>query len=271
MKAILSERVIKTAVIDKLFDLQILSDAVLINEMVVSNWSRRADLVVANGKLTAFEIKSDLDSLVRLEGQVQTYLGSFDKVIVVVTEKHLESTMRIAPEEVGVWCVESRRGGPRIKIIRRGQEQLVRNVESLCAFLRKSELAAFLRSQLGRQMAGGATRAELCKLAGDVPVTALRRTVLATLKSRYQETHRAFTKKRGAYTDVSDLDSLSRAKIALEALEKFSPPTSPPVDLASLPNARRLTVVHPEAHGDLGRPVFVLARIKKTGSNGYSS
>jgi len=86
-RGVLNEGDIKAAVIDRLFASAALSDAVLINEMVIANWSRRADLVVANGKLHAFEIKSDFDSLRRLQGQVETYLSRFDKVTVVCTPK----------------------------------------------------------------------------------------------------------------------------------------------------------------------------------------
>lgn len=71
MAELLREQEVKIALIEWLYKKGMLSDATIINEMVVANWSRRADLAIANGSLQAFEIKSDFDSLKRLDGQLK--------------------------------------------------------------------------------------------------------------------------------------------------------------------------------------------------------
>ncbi|CAQ83853.1 MULTISPECIES: sce7726 family protein [Photorhabdus] len=73
--SIKKEDSIKAALIDWLIERNELNDnAVLINELPIANFSRRVDLALANGKLHAYEIKSDSDSLARLEGQISTYI-----------------------------------------------------------------------------------------------------------------------------------------------------------------------------------------------------
>lgn len=75
----LREQEVKIALINWLYINGHLNDATIINEMVVANWARRADLAVANGNLHAFEIKSDFDSLKRLEGQLSTFSSRFEQ------------------------------------------------------------------------------------------------------------------------------------------------------------------------------------------------
>lgn len=74
-----------------------------LSELPVANFSRRIDLVMANGKLSGFEIKSEQDTLKRLEGQLEVYTQYFEDVVVVCATKHLQGVMDIAPENVGVW------------------------------------------------------------------------------------------------------------------------------------------------------------------------
>lgn len=48
------------------------------------------DLLVINGKTTAYEIKTEYDSLQRLESQLNSYSKVFDNIYIIVSEKHLE-------------------------------------------------------------------------------------------------------------------------------------------------------------------------------------
>lgn len=81
------------------------ANSAFINEFFISNFSRRADLVVANGFLSAFEIKSASDNIVRLPGQLDAYCRYFEKVTVICSERHLKSVLDIAPVSVGVWSI----------------------------------------------------------------------------------------------------------------------------------------------------------------------
>lgn len=80
------------------------SKSIIINELTIDSFSRRADLVVIkNEKMIAYEIKSDADSLNRLPGQLDKYLEYFDKVIVVTTSKHTLNILKSINEKIEVW------------------------------------------------------------------------------------------------------------------------------------------------------------------------
>lgn len=55
------------------------SNTEFLAELPIANFSRRIDLVMANGSLSGFEIKSEQDSLKRLGGQLETYMQYFEK------------------------------------------------------------------------------------------------------------------------------------------------------------------------------------------------
>ncbi|MDP9651130.1 sce7726 family protein [Paraburkholderia caledonica] len=77
----------------------------LIPEYFVERAARRADLVAVNGHLKAYEIKSDLDQLSRLAGQIEVYSRYFESVTVVCTRKHLDSVVTRTDAAIGVMCV----------------------------------------------------------------------------------------------------------------------------------------------------------------------
>lgn len=61
-----------------------------------------ADCVILNGMTTCYEIKTQYDSLERLEEQLRSYCSVFDRVYVVCDEKHLDKVTELAPNEVGI-------------------------------------------------------------------------------------------------------------------------------------------------------------------------
>lgn len=209
MERFLRESEIKAALIDRLVDRGMLQNAVLINEMVVANWSRRVDLAIANGNLHAYEIKSDLDSLKRLDGQLVAYLARFDKTTVVCAPRFTSEVLRRTPAFVEVLEVGLVDKEISFKVVRRGVLRPIQDKEILAAFLLKSELAALLKNQAAAQ-----PRNLLIESVRSLPVTVLRRYVLECLKRRYKETSASFlhlrNDKKG--TQVSDLGKLSRSK-----------------------------------------------------------
>ena len=64
--------------------------------------SCKADLVILNGTASAYEIKSERDSLARLINQVENYKRVFATVNVIVSEKHAESVLEVVPDDVGI-------------------------------------------------------------------------------------------------------------------------------------------------------------------------
>lgn len=71
--------------------------------------SSRLDLLKINGVTTAFEIKSEFDSLEKLDKQSRDYLALFEYNYLVVAEKHLEKAEKILPGEFGIYTVKNKK------------------------------------------------------------------------------------------------------------------------------------------------------------------
>lgn len=103
----------------------------------------RADLVVLNGRIEGYEIKSDHDSLIRLAHQVQAYEAVCDRVWLVTTERFAASALERLPPWWGVLVARPRAGSVvlvRRRAARRHGEQ---RVSALVEMLWRSELARF--------------------------------------------------------------------------------------------------------------------------------
>jgi hypothetical protein len=68
----------------------------------------KADVVILNGTGTAYEIKSERDSLTRLERQIAAYSKVFASVNVIASECHLAAITDLIPKDVGVLCLGQR-------------------------------------------------------------------------------------------------------------------------------------------------------------------
>jgi hypothetical protein len=81
--------------------------SILANEFVVAATSVRADLAILGESLVAVEVKSEADSLRRLDRQLDGYLAYFDYVILVIARRHLRDVDPIALAKSQVWIAES--------------------------------------------------------------------------------------------------------------------------------------------------------------------
>jgi hypothetical protein len=83
-----------------------LQTASMLNEFRVCEC--KADLAILNGTATVYEVKSERDSLSRLERQVAAYLQVFAHVYVIAAENHINPVLNSLPEYVGVLRLTSR-------------------------------------------------------------------------------------------------------------------------------------------------------------------
>jgi hypothetical protein len=101
------EYIYKAAITHKvLLGTHSLQTAVMLNEFRVG--ISKADTVILNGTSTVYEIKSERDSLNRLEQQIDSYQKVFAKVNVITGENHLKAVLAKVPEEVGVLLLTDR-------------------------------------------------------------------------------------------------------------------------------------------------------------------
>ncbi|MDC5230955.1 sce7726 family protein, partial [Acinetobacter baumannii] len=72
----MNEKQIRNCLIKHLSTKHDLKTTAFISELFINNFTCRADLVMANGQLSVFEIKSKFDTLDRLPTQIKNYVSS---------------------------------------------------------------------------------------------------------------------------------------------------------------------------------------------------
>lgn len=83
------------------------SDSVLASEFALGRAGRRIDLAIWSGEFVGIEFKSKFDSLKRLSWQLDAYLQCFDRIILVVDQKHAPKVATFLPAAVEFWVVDS--------------------------------------------------------------------------------------------------------------------------------------------------------------------
>jgi len=193
----LKEPQIKAALIDRLIDKgHLCEDAVVINELVVADNRRRADIVVAGEKLHAFEIKSDHDTLSRLDGQIEVFDAHFDEVTVVCGSRYADAILKQTDEHIGVWVVEEEAGNVHWSIRRRGKAMPIVDQRALASFMPMKDLVPILR-KAGTTCRWNMGRYEVDETATQAPVAVLSAAVLAYFKNRHSKANAKFHEARG--------------------------------------------------------------------------
>jgi hypothetical protein len=101
------EYVYKAAITHKiLMGKHSLQTASMIHEFRVGDC--KADVVILNGTATVYEVKSERDSLTRLERQIAAYATVFAKVYVIAAESHIRAVGDMVPDFVGILCLNNR-------------------------------------------------------------------------------------------------------------------------------------------------------------------
>lgn len=109
------EHIYKTALTHKvLLGTHSLNSASMLNEFRVG--SCKADLAILNGTSTVYEIKSERDSLGRLERQVNNYQKFFARVYVIAGENHIDAILSSVPNCIGVMQLSKRQQITTIRV-----------------------------------------------------------------------------------------------------------------------------------------------------------
>jgi len=74
----------------------------IIEELGLTHGAARVDIAVVNGILHGYELKSDLDTLMRLPEQMRIYNSVLDRITLVVGKSHLHSAIQLIPEWWGI-------------------------------------------------------------------------------------------------------------------------------------------------------------------------
>lgn len=236
-----SEAHVKAAVIDRLLaGAHLDDDAVLISEMTVANWSRRADVVLANGKLWAFEIKSDADNLARLPGQIETFRAYFEKFTVVAAERFEPAILAMVPDGVGVWIVDA--GGTLKQKVAARQATLSK--EAYASLMTVTELRRLLGAN-GVRAAKDAPRAVLETLARELPVSDLASAARDAVKRRHRVRHTEFISQQRRLGTLAAMVKLRRPQQARPPSEVHTFSQKPLIEEPEIPADHPLLVNAP--------------------------
>jgi len=156
-------------------------DTLVIDELGLNHGKCRADIAVVNGQFVGYEIKSNNDSLRRLEQQVRSYNAVFDKISIIVGDRYVNSIQNYIPDWWGVIVsVRGPKGGVNFDTIRKARTN--KNIEpiSIAQLLWRDEAAEILslkklppkilrqpRDVLYEQLADLLTANELRKIVRD--------------------------------------------------------------------------------------------------------
>lgn len=162
------------------------NDTLVIDELGLNQGKCRADIAVVNGHLVGYEIKSDNDSLRRLDLQVESYNAVFDKAFVVVGDRHIDSIKDRIPEWWGV-IISSRgpKGAINFNMIRRGQVNRSIDPISVARLLWRDEAVEILQQRRLPSRVLRQPRAVLYKLLAELlNICELRKAVRQYLQKR---------------------------------------------------------------------------------------
>lgn len=160
-------------------------ETVIFDELAVRHGSSRIDLAVVNGELHGFELKSEKDTLNRLPEQAEAFGRVFDRVTLVVEQRHVPASVDLVPDWWGIRVAHKERGRLRFCDLKHSIKNPSPDPAAIVALLWREEALQFLE-ELG--VADGARtkpRAEIYKrLIGRVELDVLCHRVRMFLRQR---------------------------------------------------------------------------------------
>jgi hypothetical protein len=160
-------------------------DSLVLDEFGLNRGAVLADVVVINGTIHGFEIKSDRDNLDRLPRQADAYGSTLDHATLVVHRRHLDRAMGMVPGWWGVILAEEAEGEVCFREVREARPNPGRDSFSLALLLWRDEALAVLDQRGLARGLRGRTRAVLCRhLADFLTLEQLGEVVRTAIKRR---------------------------------------------------------------------------------------
>lgn len=118
------------------------SNHVSIFELPIGN--SRVDLCKIDGSSVAFEIKTDLDNLSRLDKQLSDYLEVFEEVFIICSSNKVQEIERKAVSNCGIYTYSiSKHGNYKFVLCKQATRSQNLNAAKQLNVLRKQELVSF--------------------------------------------------------------------------------------------------------------------------------
>jgi len=117
----------------------------VIEEFCLEDRTTRIDIAVINGILHGYEIKSDIDTLLRLPKQMSSYNSVFDQITLVVGNQHLYEAFNLIPDHWGVMVAKIDIAGKvYFNTLREASDNQSQNKLSIAKLLWKHEAVELL-------------------------------------------------------------------------------------------------------------------------------
>ena len=184
-------------------------DTLIVEEMGIWAGAVRVDVAVINGEMHGFELKSERDTLERLPGQRVLYDKVFDRVTLVVADRHFSKALPLIPEWWGIKAAVMGDHGVILNEVRADRANPCIDPLQIARLLWKDEALSCLERFGGTRGFKSATSEKLAaEVAQRLAPTALRAEVRASLKRRQNWLRQALRDKRKMSICV-DLDPLA--------------------------------------------------------------
>jgi hypothetical protein len=138
------------------------SDTFILDEFGLRNGEIRADIAVLNGKLIGYEIKTEKDTLSRLESQMVAYSEVFDQAYIISSENHLSNALKIIPEWWGIYLIKPTKHGKFLFLkYRKGLTNIGKDAFAISQLLWKDEVISILETRFQIKTKSKQTKCEL--------------------------------------------------------------------------------------------------------------
>lgn len=157
----------------------------VVEEMGVWAGTVRIDVAVINGELCGYELKSDSDTLGRLENQASHYGRVFDKLSIVVGSRHISNARNVLPKWWGIIEAKSVEGSIDLRDRRIARQNPSQDPFVLSQLLWKEEALSVLTKYDLEKGWKSKSASEIHKrLASELPLSMLNHEVRTMLKKR---------------------------------------------------------------------------------------
>lgn len=125
-----------------------------LRELPVSN--SIADFIIINGKAQVYEIKTELDTLQRLDGQLRDYYKAFKYVNVITDEKYVERVKKSVNKDIGIYTLTRRNQIHQVRTAKEHANEL--QSSAMFKILRKPEFEHLNFRKFGKLPKVGASQ-----------------------------------------------------------------------------------------------------------------
>lgn len=160
-------------------------DTLMLDELGILNGATRVDIVVINGQIEGYELKSERDTLERLPSQRDLYNKVIDRISLVVAENHRAAAEEIIPDWWGLAVASA--SGETVEVTRERLPEMNPQLDAaaLASLLWRDEALVVLeRYGAARGVKSKPREVLYDRLADVLDLGMLRAEVRAALKAR---------------------------------------------------------------------------------------